>query len=346
MKRHHLTDELNVWALARDFLHAYMPKMRGLSPNTIQAYRISLESFLGYLTQQQHIDRSEIRFEHFDRQQLKAWLAWMHTERGYAAQTVKLRLSAVTAFLSYAAAEDISLMSVHQAARTLKAPRPPRLPIEYLDEDATRTILAAHTGETLKSRRNRMLLIFLYETAARVGEITTLTLEDLTLTSPGHVTLIGKRNRTRVVPLSSHTLEHLRIYLTEFHPGHGQLPSNRPVFYSLHYGQPTPLSTDTVAAVLKAAAAIARQECLTVPPRVHCHMMRKTKAMDLYQNGIPLPIIMRILGHENASTTQAFYAFATLEMMRKAIDTATPVTTHPMTDRLTADTLNALYSLR
>ena len=151
MKRHHLTDELNVWALARDFLHAYMPKMRGLSPNTIQAYRISLESFLGYLTQQQHIDRSEIRFEHFDRQQLKAWLAWMHTERGYAAQTVKLRLSAVTAFLSYAAAEDISLMSVHQAARTLKAPRPPRLPIEYLDEDATRTILAAHTGETLKS---------------------------------------------------------------------------------------------------------------------------------------------------------------------------------------------------
>ncbi len=69
MKRHHLTDELNVWALARDFLHAYMPKMRGLSPNTIQAYRISLESFLGYLTQQQHIDRSEIRFEHFDRQQ-------------------------------------------------------------------------------------------------------------------------------------------------------------------------------------------------------------------------------------------------------------------------------------
>ena len=74
-------------------------------------------------------------------------------------------------------------------------------------------------------------------------------------------------------------------------------------------------------------------------------MLRRTKAMDLYQQGIPLPIIMRLLGHEHVSTTAAFYAFATMDMMREAIDAATPAT-DPPPERLTDDKLQVLYSLR
>jgi site-specific recombinase XerD len=346
MRRDPKTDAPDLFGFARDYLHAYMPKVRGLSPKTIEAYRISLECFLDYLADTGHVDRAHVSFDHFDRDHLKSWIAWMTDQQHYAPKTVTLRLSAIKAFLAYAAHEDITLIALSQAAKTLKAPRSPRAPIAYLSKLETRAILAAFSGQTAKSRRNRMLLILLYDTAARVSEITALTLQDLSLTKPGHVTLTGKGNRTRIVPLTDKTIDHLRVYLAEFHPHRATVPATRPLFYSAHHGQPTELSPDTVSAVLKQAAQTARPGCPSIPDKIHCHMLRKTKAMHLYQQGIPLPIIMRLLGHEHASTTAAFYAFATLDMMRQAINAATPAIDGPATDQIGEGKLQALYSLR
>ena len=346
MKHDPDTDAPNFFSFARDYLHTYLPRVRGLSPKTIEAYRISLECFLRYLSEVEHIDRVQVTFDHFDRAHLKGWLVWMAEQRHYAPKTITLRLTAIKTFLDYSSHEDITLVALSHATHVLRAPASPQTPIEYLTESETRAVLAAFTGATAKARRNRMLLILLYDTAARVSEITGLTLGDLTLTPPRHIALTGKRNKTRTVPITDTTTEHLRVYLSEFHPDHAQPPATRAVFYSLHDGQPSRLSTDTVAAVLKTAARTARTNYPTVPENIHCHMLRKTKAMDLYQQGIPLPIIMRLLGHENTSTTAAFYAFATLDMMRQAINAATPAIATPPAKQLTEDALQALYDLR
>ena len=346
MKRRASTGAPEFYTFARGFLHTYLTTIRRLSPKTVEAYRISLECFLTFLAEVGHVDRADVGFDHFDRPHLKAWMAWLTADRHYSPNTVALRVSAIKAFLGYAAAEDITLMALAQAARTLKPPTAPKKPIEYLTQDETRAVLAAHPGQTAKSRRNRMLLILLYDTAARVSEITALTLADLSLSKPAHVMLTGKRDKTRIVPLGDKTVEHLRVYLAEFHPNTARHASTRPVFYSNHGGQPAALSADTVTAVLKQAATSARDTCPTVPASIHCHMLRKTKAMDLYQQGIPLPIIMRLLGHENMTTTAAFYAFATIDMMRAAVNAATPTADSPACRPLTKDTLQALYSLR
>jgi integrase/recombinase XerD len=345
MKRDPATGAPDFYRFARDYLHTYLPTVARRSPNTIEAYRISLECFLHYLADHQHVERAHVSFDHFDRQHLKGWLAWMTDQRLYAPKTIALRLSTVKAFLTHCSGEDITLVALSRSAGALRAPASARKPIEYLTEPETRAVLAAFTGPNAKSRRNRMLLILLYDTAARVGEITSLTLQDLCLDPPGHVRLTGKGDKTRVVPLTAKTIEHLRVYLAEFHPDTATLPATRPVFYSPHHGTPTRLSSDTVAAVLTSAATTARRTCPSVPENIHCHMLRKTKAMDLYQQGIPLPIIMRLLGHETVSTTAAFYAFATVDMMRQAVNAAIPALNSPA-ERLTQDKLQALYSLR
>ena len=225
MRRDPTTGAPDFFTFARDYLHAYMPTVARRSPKTIEAYRISLECFLTTSPMTEHIERAHVSFDHFDRQHLKGWLTWMTDQRHYAPKTVALRLSAVKAFLTYCSGEDITLVALSQAAKALKGPSWPRASRSSTSPSPKHeAMLAAFTGRTAKSRRNRMLLILLYDTAARVGEITGLTLQDLCLNPPGHVRLTGKGNKTRIVPLTDKTIEHLHVYLAEFHPNTANSP--------------------------------------------------------------------------------------------------------------------------
>jgi len=217
--------------------------------------------------------------------------------------------------------EDFELRGIYTAACFIRKQKEEKHPIQYIQHSATAAILSAYDTKTAKHRRNRMMLILLYDTGARVQELADLNLSSLhfEMQNP-YVTLIGKGRKSRNVPLMDKTVRHLKVYLKEFHPE----DIEEPLFYSLLDGKSHRLATDSISLVLKTAADIARNTCVDIPDNVHCHLIRKTKAMDLYKNGVPLPFIMQLLGHESMSTTSGFYAFATLEMMSRAMTQAGP----------------------
>jgi len=343
MTRRDQNSDPDFWQYARDFLHDYCPNARRMSPKTIQAYRIGLEGFLAYLDSV-GVTRQKVSFDCFDKTVVKNYSTWMTQTKSYSPRTVDLRLTVLKSFLKFAAWQDPTLMTLHEAITLVKPPRAPKKPIEHLAPEATTAILAAWGGATAKTRRNRMLLILLYDSAARVSEIADATIADLHLGKPAFITLTGKGHKTRNMPLMDKTVQHLRAYLNEYHTS-AKLNQSTPLFYSIRYGHPEPLSVDSIASILNQAAIIARTACPMIPDHVHPHLIRKTRAMDLYTDGVPLPLIMQMLGHESMSTTSTFYAFATMKMMTDAIETANPqaIGETPTWNKPTI--IDALYSL-
>lgn len=297
-----------------------MPVTRNLSDKSVEAYKQSLKVYLEFLELEQGISNEKVSFDSFTRENIKDFIHWL-TEKSCSAKTINLRLTAIRSFLKYSSEEDFELRGIYTDICSVKKVKEEKKPIVYLQPEATTAILSAYDTATAKHRRNRMMLIMLYDTGARVQELADLNISSLHLREQNpFVTLIGKGRKSRNVPLLNKTVQHLQIYLKEFHP---EMNEN-PLFYSLLDGKPHRLSTDSISLVLKSAADKARENCEAVPERVHCHMIRKTKAMDLYKNGVPLPFIMQLLGHESMSTTSGFYAFATLEMMSDAMNKAAP----------------------
>ena len=334
------------WLYARSFLHVYLSKVRNLSQNTIDSYKQSMTYFIDYLKNQMGIGREDVTFECLSRKNVKNYLIWMNEAQNLAVSTCNLRLSALKSFMEYYADEDITLVAIYNDVCSVRGMKEHKKPILYMADEAIETLLKTPKTDTVKGRRNRMMIIMLYDTASRAQELVDITLRDLHIVNVNSlfVTLTGKGNKSRNVPLMEKTIAHINHYLQEFHP-HPSADGKEPLFFSRRDGRPHALSTDSVNLLLGYYTNQARSICPQIPQHVHCHLIRKTRAMNLYQQGMPLSIIMEMLGHQNLSTTSNFYAFATVDMIHEAMKKTTPeaVAEFPVWEN--KDILDLLYSL-
>jgi site-specific recombinase XerD len=317
-------DSAYFWSVAAEFLNNYLPDVRRASGNTVESYRNCLNRYVDYLEAEKGFKRKDISFKMLDRENIKGYMAWMHKTAQLAPKTCNLRLTALRSLLEYASQECTDITPVCISSDTIKGVRLTRAPIEFFEREAMSALMAAPDTRKKLERRNQMLLVFLYDTAARVSEALNVRLCDLHMdASIPHVTFFGKGRKYRNVPLMDSTMAHLRRYLREFH-GHTYESTGAPLFYAVTHGEAHRLSIDTPEKMIKRYAEELSDTCLSMPGNVHCHMIRKTRAMHLYQESYPLPHIQQLLGHEALSTTSGFYAFATLETLSKSLEKANP----------------------
>ncbi len=311
-----------LWKYVRSYLTVYLPRIRGLSPRTIESYRESISMYFLFLKQANRLDFSKISFDHVTRDSVMKFVQSLH-DRGCGASTCNLRLSSLKSLLKYCADEDVGLYSVYQEVRRVPLMKVARMPVQYMSETAVKALLVQPDPKTEKGMRNRMIMILLYDAGVRVQELVDLKVSDLQLQAKNPFIIVtGKGSKTRSVPLMDKTVAHLKEYLRRFH-SRSDDETGKPLLYSTRSGAPHKLSTDAIGVMLRNYAKIVRKTCSEVPVRVYPHLFRHTRAMDLYRAGMPLSYVAEFLGHVNVNTTD-IYASADVKMLREAMEKANP----------------------
>ena len=203
----------------------------------------------------------------------------------------------------------------------LKAPA--AASVKYMSTDAVTALLTAPDPGTRIGLRDQFFMILMYDLAARDAEMLAMNLADID-TRRLTVDLLGKGSKPRRLPITSETAQHFGRYAAVFHPS--PEPAT-PMFYTMRNHRPTRMSDDNVARLVRQHAATVKARCPDVPARIHPHMLRHSRAMHLYQAGMPLALLTEWLGHADPETT-LIYAHADTEMKRHALEKANSATTH------------------
>lgn len=298
----------------RRFLTDYLAGLRGYSTNTIASYRDVFKLLICYFRDERSIPPEKLALEQIDVPAITGFLDWLETGRGNSISTRNQRLAAIDSFFTWMQTQDPARMACCQDILAIPVKKHDQRAVAHLTVEQTRALLALPDRSTRQGRRDATLLATLYDTAARVQELADLTVGDIRLEGPAMVALTGKGRKTRHVPLAENTAALLAAYLAEAHlngPGHDQ----QPLFFNQHRFK---LSRGGITWILRKYQTQTRNPELT-QAHLSPHGLRHSKAMHLYEAGVPLPYIRDILGHADLSTTE-IYARASTEAKRKALE--------------------------
>ena len=297
--------------LLQTYFYSYLIGQRDLSPRTISSYRDTFRLFLRFLQQQHRIQPDAVCVDDMDAPRVLAFLKDLEKSRDNCPRSRNARLAAIRSFFRHVAAANPLLLPVAQRVLAIPMKRFVRNTVGHLTREQMQALLDAPEATTLAGQRDRLLLLLLYNTGARVSEIADLKVQDVCLESRSSIHILGKGRKLRSVPLWRETAKLLRQWLwrDRVMPESPLLPNARGTFMSR-----SGVAQRLRLAVARASAKHPDLKSVHVSP----HTIRHTTAMHLLQSGVDLSMIAMWLGHESIQTTHQ-YLDADLESKRESL---------------------------
>lgn len=264
---------------------------RGLSANTVAAYRRDLTTYLAFLADRGIADPDDI-----DRHDVEAFVADRH-DGGYASSSVERSLSAVKSFHRFMAREGIS--AAHPTAAIRLPKKEDRLP-DCLSIDAASELLDQKFPDTALGLRDHAELEVLYGCGLRVSELVGMDLKNLYL-DDGFIRVFGKGSKERLVPIVGSAARTLTVYLENARDelaAHARGFSDGEAVFLNKNGRR--LSRQAVHAACEHYGNLVGIEGL------HPHTLRHSFATHMLAGGADLRALQEILGHADISTTQIY----------------------------------------
>ena len=282
----------------------YIEVVRGYSAHTVKNYRRDLDKLIEFCSTHNIDDISRLNAS-----LLRQWVATLSRDK-LSATSIQRHLSSTRSLYKFLAR---SRSDLDDPTAGVKAPRTPRTLPKSLEPDQVNQLLN-HPSETALMARDLAIAELLYSAGLRLSELVGANLTDLDRNEKV-ITVIGKGQKTRVVPVGGPALTALAEWMKYRPMGKEALGYDSPLFVTQRGKRMSP------RAVQDRLRQLAIKHGMT--QRVHPHVLRHAFASHLLESSGDLRAVQELLGHANIATTQ-IYTHLDFQHLSKVYDQAHP----------------------
>lgn len=306
-----------VGPLLQSFFTDHLVAQRRLSPQTVASYRDTFRLLLKFVHCETGIEPAALPVRELDTPIILRFLDSLEKDRRNSPTSRNLRLTAIRSFYRMVAMRDPGSLGVATRVLAIPLKRTHTKVREYLTHEEMEAILASLDRTHWYGRRDYALLLTMYNSGARVSEISTLRQNQVRFGRKSYIQVHGKGRKDRTIPLWPKTAQVLKDWFREL----GQ-QEQAMAFPSIR-GEP--LTRFAIHLLLSKAVKKTSAHCITLKnKRVSPHILRHSTAMALLHAGVDLAVIALWLGHESLETTNV-YLHASLALKEKALEKIRPM---------------------